>query len=164
MNRLELVTLTVGDAQRLGSFFERNNVPAVTAFFHPFALTRETAGGLLAAAMLDRFFLGVRGDDPVAFSMLRGWDAGFAVPSLGMFVDVRWQGRGVGRRMLDATLLAAREAGGTAVRLSVYERNAAAFSLYMSRGFAEVARESTEHPDELGAKIVMRKDLAAGNA
>ncbi|MCB9689486.1 MAG: GNAT family N-acetyltransferase [Alphaproteobacteria bacterium] len=54
---------------------------------------------------------------------------------LGMTIDVRWQGRGLGGRMLDHVLALGREAGARRVELGVYADNTRAVALYASRGF-----------------------------
>ena len=54
---------------------------------------------------------------------------------LGMGVAAEYRGRGIGRRLLQATLAAARTAGFERALLSVYARNVRAQTLYRSAGF-----------------------------
>jgi RimJ/RimL family protein N-acetyltransferase len=55
--------------------------------------------------------------------------------TLGMGVVPQWRGRGVGRRLLDATMAEARRVGFNRVELDVYADNARAIALYQRAGF-----------------------------
>jgi len=57
------------------------------------------------------------------------------VGHLGMGVATAWRGRGVGERLMRATLDAARAAGFEKIELSVYATNARARALYEKAGF-----------------------------
>jgi ribosomal protein S18 acetylase RimI-like enzyme len=54
---------------------------------------------------------------------------------LGMGVAAAYRGRGLGRRLIDAAIKAAREAGFERVTLSVYAKNVHALELYRKAGF-----------------------------
>ena len=69
---------------------------------------------------------------PVAVSTHRG------TLGMGMLPEVR--GRGLGLRLIDAALAAARRAGLEQVTLHVFGRNARAIALYRKAGFREVGR------------------------
>jgi ribosomal protein S18 acetylase RimI-like enzyme len=56
---------------------------------------------------------------------------------LGMGVLAPWRGRGLGERLIRATLAAARAAGIEKVELSVYATNPAARALYAKVGFVQ---------------------------
>lgn len=73
---------------------------------------------------------------PVAFALLgvRGTDAWIG----GMATVPAQRRAGLARRMLDAAIDSAAEAGCTRVWLEVVDRNAAAIALYRARGFAHV--------------------------
>ena len=75
-------------------------------------------------------------EEPAAFALLgiRGRDAWIG----GMATVPAHRRAGLGRRMLDAAIDSAAEAGCTTVWLEVVDRNAAAAALYHARGFAQV--------------------------
>ncbi len=75
-------------------------------------------------------------EEPAAFALLgiRGRDAWIG----GMATVPAHRRAGLGRRMLDAAIDSAAEAGCTTVWLEVVDRNAAAAALYRARGFAQV--------------------------
>lgn len=55
--------------------------------------------------------------------------------NLGMGILPAYRGKGLGRRLIEATLKAAREAGFARVELNVYEDNSRAITLYEKVGF-----------------------------
>lgn len=71
----------------------------------------------------------------VAYGMLRGWEEGFEVPSLGIAVDRQWRGLGLGRRLMSHLHAVAAERGASTVRLKVDRTNTAAIALYRSFGY-----------------------------
>jgi diamine N-acetyltransferase len=83
-------------------------------------------------------------DRLIAFSQVRRgpsppcvtWDS--PVEVWRFYVDREWHGRGVAAALMDATLDAARELGGKAVWLSVWERNPRAIAFYTKYGFSDV--------------------------
>jgi ribosomal protein S18 acetylase RimI-like enzyme len=61
--------------------------------------------------------------------------------ALGMGLLPDWRGRGIGKRLLAATLQAALAAGLTRIELDVYGDNTAAIGLYRHFGFIEEGRK-----------------------
>jgi sugar phosphate isomerase/epimerase/ribosomal protein S18 acetylase RimI-like enzyme len=133
--------LRIEDAPILGGFFERNNVPAVTSLFSPFPLTSATAESLLNEAEADLFFGLFQGGRIVAFSMLRGMDEGYQIPSFGLFVDHDFQRLGLGRKLLQFTCRYADIKGFDKIRLSVFEDNEGGKKLYGELGFVVDSEE-----------------------
>jgi [ribosomal protein S18]-alanine N-acetyltransferase len=142
-------------AEALVDLFVRNAVPSVTAGFDPFALDAAEARRIALAPGRDLFFVAAEGEELVGFSMLRGFEEGYEVPSFGIFVDHRQQGRGVGRSLTEWTIERAREHGCPAVRLSVYASNARARAMYDALGFVERERHELERDGHADEKIVM---------
>jgi ribosomal protein S18 acetylase RimI-like enzyme len=159
--RFELVG--PNDADALAALFARNSVPTVTGSFDPFPLTAEKGREIALNRGKDAFYVALDADDLVGFSMLRGFDAGYAIPSFGIFVDHMHQGYGVGRQLTAFTIAQARSRGCPAVRLSVYASNAAALALYASLGFSESEREreTVERRGRSDEKIVMLLELGS---
>ena len=159
---LEIRRLRAADAARLAALFARNECTAVTRTFDPFPLSSEVAYRLAEHPGRDCCLGAFDATGTlVAMSMLRGWDEGFEVPSLGMFVDHEHWGAGVGGALLDATVSAARALGASAVRLSVYASNPVAWRLYAGRGFTEIERASVERASGRDVRIVMMLEADA---
>jgi glycosyltransferase involved in cell wall biosynthesis/ribosomal protein S18 acetylase RimI-like enzyme len=151
--------LIASDFAAVAGLFETNDVPDVTSTFDPFPMTRASAEQLMLQPRRDRFFGAFCDGTLVAFSMLRGWDDGFEIPSFGIFVDASSQGRGVGAQLTDWTIEQARLAGARKIRLSVYGSNDRAIRIYDRLGFMVESRTPIDRngvPDE---RIVMTKEL-----
>lgn len=105
--------------------------------FHPHAFTREAVEPLAAPGRDDEYHVWTAGRDGpvVAYGMLRGWEGGYSVPSLGIAVDGRWRGQGIGRRLVTHLHVIAAARGAATVRLKVYRSNTAAIALYRSFGY-----------------------------
>lgn len=119
----------------LTAFFRELDAAGYQVWFHPHPLTLE------AAFMLARYkggdYYAVLADDAeiLAYGMLRGWDEGYAIPSLGIATSPRHTGRGLGRLMMDHLHEVARERGASQVRLTVNKENNVAERLYRKLGY-----------------------------
>lgn len=105
--------------------------------FHPHPFTRQAIEPLAAAGRGDEYHVLTAGRDGpvVAYGMLRGWEEGYTVPSLGIAVDGQCRGQGIGRRLVTHLHVIAAARGATTVRLKVYRSNTAAIALYRSFGY-----------------------------
>lgn len=156
---IRLKRIQPDDLNILASLFVQNDVPVITDTFNPFPLNAETAQWIACEARLDRFYIAFLEDTAVGFSMLRGWDEGYNVPSFGIFIDFRFHGRGLGSLVLEQTIEEARKAGCEKMRLSVYANNPAALAMYIHKGFIETERVDTMHLGHPDQKIIMIKGL-----
>lgn len=150
------------DLPALGTLFDENNVPEITRHFHPFPLSCGSAREILKEDSMDHYFGIFCGAQLAGFSMLRGWDEGYDVPSFGMFVSVHSQNKGIGSKLLDLTLKEAGKMGCRKIRLSVYEDNDKAHHMYESRGFTQNSAAAVTVKEEIRHKIVMSKELGKG--
>ena len=67
--------------------------------------------------------------------MLRGWDEGYAIPSLGVVIHPEAQGQGIGRLMMEFLRIAAIRREAEKIRLRVALAHKPALSLYRSLGY-----------------------------
>lgn len=148
-----------GDFHLLSKLFNENNIQDITNTFDPFPLTVESAHWIACQPHQDKYYLAISGGIMVGFSMLRGWEEGYSVPSFGMFVDYGHQGRGFGNAILDLTIQEAKNLNCRQIRLSVFSNNPIALKMYLSRGFQQMRRELIEHHGIRVEKIIMVKDL-----
>lgn len=132
------------DVDRLGALLEANNRPEVIDFFHPFPMLRETGQKILSSFKKDSFFVAILNNEFIGFSMLRGLDEGFSVPSFGIFIDFSHQGKGYGRKLTEWTLHWSDTHGIKNIRLTVYVDNKIALKLYQSLGFVKSAKYKDE--------------------
>jgi ribosomal protein S18 acetylase RimI-like enzyme len=155
----QFATVGTEHADALAALFERNAIPEVAETFDPFPLTTAEARRIALDPSRDGYYIATRGEDVLGFSMLRGFDEGYAIPSFGIFVDHERHGEGIGRRLTAWTIGQARRRDCPAVRLTVYADNATALGLYASLGFREQERGQVERKGQPAEKIVMRLEL-----
>ena len=106
-------------ARALACFFERLRAQDVEKFFHTHPLTAEEAQKRAAYRGLDFYCVLVLGDAVVGYGMLRGWDEGYEVPSIGVVVDPSVRGRGYSRSLLRFLRATARQRGVNRLRATV---------------------------------------------
>ena len=124
-------------------------------YFHPHPFTPDEARRIAQQPGRDLFAILVNGTRAMAYGMLRGWDEGFLTPSLGVAVRNGYQGRGLGRRMMEELHRSARARGASRVRLRVHSDNSRARLLYESLGYVYRGRDRGE--------LVMTLDLSASD-
>lgn len=92
-------------------------------FFYAFGSGEDEIARIFAARRRD-IYSGVfwRGE-LAAFFMLRGWDAGYEVPSFGVLVDVRHRGRAFMRISLDVAKLICRLSGAKRLMAKIHPDN-----------------------------------------
>ncbi|NGZ08154.1 MAG: GNAT family N-acetyltransferase [Nitrospira sp. LK70] len=103
--------------------------------FHPHPFTAVEADRICGHGGLDRYFALKVNDRLLAYGMLRGWDEGFLVPSIGIYVAPELRGSGAAQLMMQFMHLTARLSGAKQIRLKVYPSNQVAFAFYTSLGY-----------------------------
>lgn len=148
------------DAAALADFFRVLAAdPQTVCFFHPHPLTASTAFELANRRGLDRYYLARYGGRVVGYSLLRGWEEGYTIPSFGGCTHPRLRGAGLGHALLEHAIAASRAAGARQLRLTVYRANTAAVHLYRKFGFVLTLRNEQEW---LGLLNLERATLPAG--
>lgn len=142
---LEILRLTPAQVPALESFFSALVKAGDERFFHPHPLTPEYAKIVTSQKGKDLYYGAISGDTVLAYGMLRGWDEGFAVPSLGIAIHPLYRGFSLGKNVMHFLHLAAILRGATRVRLTVDPSNAGAIGLYRSLGYIFI----TERIDRL---------------
>lgn len=103
--------------------------------FKPHPFTDDTIGRLARQDGKDVYCVMVEADRVLAYGMLRGWDEGYEVPSLGIAVHPGARKEGLGRAMMSHLHGLARARGARRVRLRVLDDNAPAIALYEQLGY-----------------------------
>jgi ribosomal protein S18 acetylase RimI-like enzyme len=121
--------------------------PALTVFFltlansessrhfHPHPFTAQEATVRCRYVGADLYYAVINDNALIAYGMLRGWDEGLAVPSLGIAVDSAYRGKGVGELLMRFLHAAAKLRGAAKIRLKVEPENTAALALYRKLGY-----------------------------
>jgi RimJ/RimL family protein N-acetyltransferase len=139
--RVELRRLRLDDEQRLSQLFARNDVPEVTRWFDPFPLDASSARRI-ARHRGEDLYLGIWDpDELVGLAMVRGWDAGHEHRAVGVLVDHRHQGRGIGTAATRLVLQELEERRETVVRARLHFDNPRSLRMFESCGFQKLRRE-----------------------
>jgi ribosomal-protein-alanine N-acetyltransferase len=109
--------------------------------FRPHPFTAEAIDQLVGRHGEDIYCLLVDRGTVLGYGMLRGWDEGYEVPSLGIAIHPAARGRGLGRLLMELLHGMARQRGAQRVRLRVREDNSAAIRLYSELGYRFSSRE-----------------------
>jgi GNAT superfamily N-acetyltransferase len=137
---IEIRPVTPAEAAALGEL-----LPTIDpTFFRPHPMTPEEARRIAHLEGDDVYMIGFANAAPVAYGILRGWDEGYDVPSLGVGVRREMERRGYGRAMMLHLHQVARSRGATHVRLRVHADNVGAAALYRQLGYEEVGVERSE--------------------
>lgn len=139
------VGLSSQHAPLLSSLFARLRGSGDEKFFHPHPLTDREAAARSNHSGKDFYCVMIQADNAIGYGMLRGWDDGFAIPSLGIALDPSVRGRGLSRQLMDFLHDTAKKRGATKVRLKVDAQNRPAIELYRSLGYVF----EPEHNQEL---------------
>ncbi len=137
-------SLAPAHEEALAEFFAALQEAGDEPFFHPHPLTAEQAGRLVRHGGRDLYCVATAAGRVLAYGLLRGWDEGYEVPSLGIAVHPNARGSGLGRAFLLYLHAAARARGARRVRLRVYPGNTAARRLYESLGYCWQAGEGEQ--------------------
>lgn len=111
------------------------------AYFHPHPFTAEQAEKYLNYTGRDKYLLFMLDGTIVGYGMLRGWDEGFDIPSLGIYIRRQFRGTGIASACMRLLHDVARKEGAATVRLTVGVDNPRAAHLYEAHGYVEVGRE-----------------------
>jgi ribosomal protein S18 acetylase RimI-like enzyme len=133
------------DADALARLFAVLKTGGLEEVFHPHALTEEAARERANYRGRDLYVLLCEGKRALGYGMLRGWDDGHDVPSLGIAIHPDAQGQGLGRLLMDFLRVSAERHGANKIRLRVRSGNRRAISLYKSLGYQMVPEEASPY-------------------
>jgi [ribosomal protein S18]-alanine N-acetyltransferase len=143
-NALEFRRLGLDLATGLSAMFRAFASGPDHAFFHPHPMTDDEAHKLCAYAGRDLYYVACAGTEVLAYGLLRGWDEGYAIPSLGIAIHPEARGRGLARPFMAFLHAAAKARGATKVRLTVYNDNQRAVELYRRLGYQFESKNDRE--------------------
>lgn len=132
---LEFRLLCPEFAGPLERFFDALDSAGDSKSFHPHPLTPEVARRIANHRGEDLYYVAINEDSVLAYGMLRGWEKGYDVPSLGIAVHPDFRGLGLGSAMMKFLHIAARIQGAKRIRLKVYPENSSAIRMYEGLGY-----------------------------
>jgi ribosomal protein S18 acetylase RimI-like enzyme len=132
---VEFKTLDQSDVECLEEIFMDASLNK-DAFFTPHSFDAETAKLICSGTTKDKYYgMYIHNRDMVAYGMLRGYQEGFPIPSLGIYVHSSHRGYGYGYSMMEKLHESAKALGSNQVRLTVSKHNLKAISLYKKMGY-----------------------------
>lgn len=132
---LEIVQLGPALQVALIDLFDEIRQSGDTVLFHPHPFTADEAARLCCAMGDDLYYALLVHDRILGYGMLRGWDAGYSVPSLGIIVRAEARGKGLGKLLMHHLHAAAQLRGAPRIRLKVYQQNDTARHMYEQLGY-----------------------------
>jgi RimJ/RimL family protein N-acetyltransferase len=114
--------LEIADAAAVSDFM-RSQPPEYAKFFYAFGSDAATIAEILAACRADVYSGVFWQENLVGIFMLRGWDAGFDVPSFGVLIDEKYRGGAFMRLTLDTAKLICRLSGAKRLMAKIHPDN-----------------------------------------
>lgn len=133
---LEFSILEMKDCNDLVCIFDAISKDPTIRFFHPHEFTEDKAHEIACLYSGQDLYFGFRVDFELAgYALLRGWDEGFQIPTLGIYLLEKWRGLGLGKVYLSALHDFAFQKGAKKVMLKVDSENFKAKDLYEKAGY-----------------------------
>lgn len=132
---LEIQKIQTNHYFRLGMFFEALEKSGASKVFHPHPFTMEQAEKISNHEGKDLYYLMMFNGKAVGYAMLRGYDEGYDIPSLGIAIHPDYRGKGLSKVFMQHLHCSARLLGAKKVMLKVYKHNTKAAALYRKIGY-----------------------------
>lgn len=132
---MQILSLTQCLVPALGAFLHDHHSTDSNRFFSPHGSDAETLTHIAQNVRKDVYLLGMLDGEVLVYGLLRGWDEGFEIPSLGIAVAPKVRGLGLGRAMMLWLHASAAVRGARKIRLRVLSSNLKAHHLYVSLGY-----------------------------
>ena len=155
LSRLEFRIVDKTIEQSLIMFFRDIKTAGDEKYFHPHPLSDVEAKKRTQYSGKDLYYVLLENNEILGYGMLRGWDEGYDVPSLGIVIHPSMRGFGLGILFVHFLHVVARRKGVSKVRLKVYPDNASAISLYKKLGYTFQA----ENKGEFIGHIDLKRDV-----
>ncbi len=134
-DRLHYCSIDIGWIEKLTSFFERIKKKGEDKYFHPHSFDKKQVEQLGDYKGNDLYFLQTYENAICGYGMLRGWDEGYRVPSLGIIIHPDHRGKGLGEKFMVFLHNQAKQKGAKQICLKAYPGNKSAISLYKKMGY-----------------------------
>lgn len=143
-DQLEIVAPAPGREEALAELFQALAAAGDDRWFHPHPLDAAAAAERCRYRGRDVYCLVANGERALGYGMLRGWDEGYAIPSLGIAVHPAGRSLGIARAIMAYLHAEARRRGVRRIRLRVHPANEDAVRLYRTLGYDFVGEERGE--------------------
>jgi hypothetical protein len=125
------------------SAFMKSQSPEYLNFFYAFGSDESEITEMLSAAKLDAFYGVFWQEKMVGIFMLRGWDAGFEIPSFGVLIDEKHRGYSFLSLTVDAAKLICRLSGIRQYMVKIHPDNVPLKNVHRMGFYTTGVEEST---------------------
>ena len=133
---IEIVRIKPKNLEVLAGFFNEVNIPEYTRDFSPHPFNAGNAARVCNYTGRDLYYaVLIDGRKMIGYGMLRGWDEGYEIPSVGLCVLKKYHGIGLGKLLLNFLETVAGLSGCSKVMLKVKKNNKVARKLYDSQKY-----------------------------
>lgn len=132
---MEMVRLAPQWTEALRQFFQDLQENGDEIFFSPHPADEDSLSQIAGCKGRDLYYVLVEEEKILGYGLLRGWDEGFQIPSLGVAIHPSARGAGMGKMFMSFLHALARRRGASKVRLRVHMKNEAAIRLYKRFGY-----------------------------
>ncbi len=139
---LSIRSLEKADAAILSEFM-RSQSPEYLRFFYAFGTEESAIAGILSAAEQDVYSGVFWHGKLVGVFFLRGWDAGYEMPSFGVMIDEDYRGRAFLNLTVDAAKLICRLSGINRYMVKIHPDNTALKNVQRMGFYQTGVEEST---------------------
>ena len=151
-NELHVAPFVPADVIAVEKLFEEIAGDPGSAYFHPHPFSPDEASRVCRHSGGDLYLGAWLGGVLIGYGMLRGWDEGFDIPSLGICLSPTSRGLGLATVFMKGIHEQAKKAGATQILLKVHPENTVALSLYESLGY----QFSEKKDDQLVGRVSLR--------
>jgi ribosomal-protein-alanine N-acetyltransferase len=133
--RIEIRCLSKSLIKPLINFLYCINDTGDNRYFYPHPFTEEAILQITNHMINDQYYVLMGGSKVIGYGMLRGWDSGYDVPSLGIAIHPSFRNIGFGRTLMNYLHVVAKHMGSKKIRLRVNPANYRAINFYKSFGY-----------------------------
>ncbi len=141
---MELVKFEPAWVTPLKDFLDAIADKGENSFFSPHAIDEASLSALSTHTGKDLYLLLVNDHCVLGYGLLRGWDEGYSIPSLGIAIHPDARGTGFAHAMMEFLHAEACFRGSSKVRLRVHAENHGAIHLYTRLGYIFTADENQD--------------------
>mgnify|MGYP001442039468 CR=1 FL=1 len=132
---LEIICACPCIERQISDFFSLLAESQESHYFFPHPLTPEQASIIANYTGKDFYAFVFYNGQAIGYGMLRGWDSGYEIPSLGISVRPDFRGTGIGELLMHYLHNVAMLRGCKKIRLRVKKDNHRAMKLYLKLGY-----------------------------
>ena len=141
---LEIKKLGPQMEQALTVFFKDISQGDYAQYFYPYEFTPKSARELCNLSGKDLHYVLTNNNIILGHGMLRGWDEGYSIPSLGIVIHPDFANQGLGSLFIRFLHFAAWQEEASYIRLSVHKQNEVAVNLYRKFGYVFTNKNDNE--------------------